>query len=322
MNAASKITYEAFTQRVAERADVSEAEADAYIHQLARTTGEALENGEDVQFHRFGRFRTTHVDERSGQNPNTGEALRVEEHSRVDFQPYKALLVAVNWPFRNLRTRMLPDHEDDTRTSALPWLLLALALFALLAGLGLYTWLSGPDEATPAPAAAPAATATEQPAIEPTSAATTPEGGSESDTATGSGTETTPEPAPTTATGTAADAQAAEAGTAPAQTAAAPTTVVVAPGDTLWAIARSQWGDTSWWPLLYAENRADLPARNPDRIEAGTSLRIPELAGSPARPTEADRSRKEDAYRTVTGDYQKLGDPRALAYQRFVDGGF
>lgn len=121
-----------FTERVAKRANVSANDAEAYVHQLAKTAGDALVKGDEVHLYRFGRFDTTHVEERPGHNPQTGEALTIPEHTRVDFQPYKALLLAVNWPFRHLRTRMLPEQEIVTRSTVITWLILALALLTLI----------------------------------------------------------------------------------------------------------------------------------------------------------------------------------------------
>lgn len=308
-----KITYEDFTERVAKRANVSEAEADAYIHQFSRTAGDALEAGDDVQLYHFGRFCPVHVDERSGSNPNTGEALTVPDHTRVDFQPYKALLVAVNWPFRNLRTRMLPEEETDQRSSVIPWLLLALALLALLlAGIGLYTWMSGTGEApTEASTDAPAATAPEEPAVEPAPEVASTESDATTSTETGTATGADTDTGTGTDTGAPTDAS--------TDSAATTTTMVVAPGDTLWDIAQSQWGDTSWWPVLYAENRATLTARNPDLIETGISLRIPGFEGSATEPTQADLRDKADAYRIVADDYERLGHARAGEYRAFVN---
>lgn len=312
MNTGNKITFESFTERVANRANVTNTEADAYLHQLANTAVDALEDGDDVQFHHFGRFQTTHVDARAGHNPGTGAALTVPEHTRVDFQPYKALLLAVNSPFRHLRTRMLPEKESDSQSNAILWLLLLLALVALLlVGIGLYNWLSEPDtnpgEITPAPAAAPAATAPEQPVIETPAAVTDTE----------AETPTAAEAGPATDTG--GDTEAGSASDQPKEPVAATTTIVVAPGDTLWDISQSQWGDTSWWPVIYAENRANLPGRNPDLIETGSSLRIPVLAGSATDPTDADLRQKADAYRMVAVDYDRLGHARAAEYRRFVN---
>ena len=308
-NATHKITYESFTERVARRANVNDSEADAYIHQFAKTAGDALENGDEVQLYRFGRFRTTHIDERPGNNPQTGEALTVPEHTRVDFQPYKALLIAVNWPFRHLRTRMLPDKEHDSRPGVMTWLLLALVLLALiLAGIFIYNRMSSPDSVTAAPAAGPADATPQQPAIEPAPATT----------ATETGTATDAPPDTATGTGT-ASITSIEPVAAPVATT---TNFLVTPGDTLWNISQSQWGDTSWWPVIYAENKPDLAGRNPDLIESGSSLRIPVLAGSAAQPTDADIRLRTNAYRIVADDYAWLGHPRAAEYRSFVNRGF
>lgn len=298
MNAENKITFQAFTERVAKRAKVSEAEADAYIHQFASTAGHALENGDEVQLYHFGRFRTSHVDEHPGHNPGTGEAVTVPEHTRVDFHPYKALLLAVNWPFRHLRTRMLAEEKTSRRPSALGWLLLALVLVALiLVGIYAVRMLNpGSVTAAPAPAEAPASTEPAQPAVQSTPVVT----------------ETATDSAPATAADTTTPA--------PVEPVAA-TSIVVVAGDTLWGISQSQWQDTSWWPLLYAENRASFPGRNPDLIEPGRSLRIPVLAGSTEQPTDADLRLKMSAYRVVADDYARLGHARAAEYRQFVNRG-
>lgn len=311
MNAGNKITFESFTERVARRANISDTEADTYLHQLGSTAVDALEDGDEVQLHHFGRFQTTHVDARAGHNPGTGETLTVPEHTRVDFQPYKALLLAVNSPFRHLRTRMIPEKKSGTQSSVALWLLLMLALAGfILIGILLYKWMSEPNTKpgalTAAPVEAPAAIAPGQPAIEP------PLTVSKAETDTATATEAAP------ATDTGRDIETVTATDRPIEPAVENATIVAAPGDTLWGISQSQWGDTTWWPLIYAENRANLAARNPDLIETGISLRIPVLAGSIDDPTDADLRQKANAYRMVAGDYKRLGHARAAEYRRFV----
>lgn len=313
MNTENKITFESFTERVAKRADVSATEADAYIHQLARTAGDALEKGEDVQLHRFGRFHTEHIEERAGHNPRTGEEVTTPEHTRVEFRPYKALLIAVNWPFRKLRTRMLPNKDTDTRSTAGTWLILALALLVLIpVGLYVNNRMSDPASDTAASTTAPANTETvpvntkaEPSAIQGASLVPA----TVSDTTADTTTDQTADTADTAADTTAA-APAEPAGT---------TDFVVEAGDTLWGIATSQWGDSSWWPVIYAENRADMAGNNPDLIETGSTLRLPELTGSAAQPTDADLRRKAEAYRVVADAYAQSGDARADEYRLFVD---
>lgn len=97
---------------------------------------------------------------------------------------------------------------------------------------------------------------------------------------------------------------------------AAATGVVVSPGDTLWAIAATRLGDPYWWPIIYAENRPELSRRNPDLIDSGITLRIPALAGSVNSPNVADLLLKANGYQMAADDYQKLGNPRAAAYEK------
>lgn len=304
MNAENKITFEAFTERVAKRANLSDSEADAYIHQLAKSAVEALEQGEDVQLYRFGRFHTIHVDQRQGHNPKTGEALTVPEHTRVDFQPYKALLLAVNWPFRHLRTRMLAEEETGIRPRTIGWLILALAVLALIFVLiSQFTGSSNESVVAAPPADAPAARmAPEQPATQ-----ATPGGVATVDKAA----------APITPIEVTSATLIAPIATISAVPIASPATtnILVGSGDTLWGIAVSQWGDSSWWPVIYVENRSALAARNPDLIEIGSSVRMPVLTGSAAQPTQADLRQKTEAYGVVADDYAALGNARAAEYR-------
>lgn len=93
----------------------------------------------------------------------------------------------------------------------------------------------------------------------------------------------------------------------------ASTGVVVSPGDTLWGIAETRLGDSAWWPVIYAENRPELPHHNPDLIDSGITLRIPALA-SVNNPDVADLRLKTNGYQIAADDYRKLGNPRAAAY--------
>jgi hypothetical protein len=96
----------------------------------------------------------------------------------------------------------------------------------------------------------------------------------------------------------------------------AATGVIVSPGDTLWAIAGTRFGDPYWWPVIYAENRPELSRRNPDLIDSGITLRIPALSGSVNSPSVADLRLKTKGYQMVAGDYRKLGNPRAAEYEK------
>ena len=260
----NKITLHAFTALVARRAGVSSADANTYIHQLAKTMAEGLEKGDYIHLYRFGRFQTTHVAEQAGHNPNSGAPLTIPEHSRVQFHPYSTLRFAVNSPFNQLRIKELTPDKTAWRTRTGAWILAALVVVLLiLLGINLKGGMSTQDAFVVLPEKA-------------------------SD-------NTVAEIAPTTKN-------------------AATRVVIVSPGDTLWAIAATTWGDPYWWPLIYAENRTELSRRNPDLIDNGITLRIPVLVGSISSPEAADLRLKSNAYQIVADDYRKLGNPRAANY--------
>ena len=127
----NKITLHAFTALVARRAKVSSVEADAYIHQFAKTMSKELEAGGEISLYHFGRFHTTHVDEQAGHDPNSGAPLTIPAHSRVHFRPYTALRFAVNAPFRQLRIRELTADKTQWRTRTGAWVLFLLMLVQL-----------------------------------------------------------------------------------------------------------------------------------------------------------------------------------------------
>lgn len=57
--------------------------------------------------------------------------------------------------------------------------------------------------------------------------------------------------------------------------AAAPRFHTVAKGDTLWAVAKKEYGDGSKYPVIFEANKPMLS--DPDKIYPGQVLRIPEL---------------------------------------------
>ncbi|HSM97445.1 MAG TPA: HU family DNA-binding protein [Gallionella sp.] len=283
----NKITLHSFAALVARRAKVSDVEADAYIHQFAKTIAGELEAGGDINLYRFGRFHTTHVDAQAGHDPNSGAPLTIPAHSRVHFRPYAALRFAVNAPFNQLRIRELSPDKTAWRTRTGAWILLVLlALLLIVLGIMEKGWISTQDASVVPP-------------------------GMSSDKAVVAHTDQTPDTsAPATV-----PAAPVEPGTTPAATAAA-TRVIVSPGDTLWAIAAIRLGDPYWWPVIYAENRPELSRRNPDLIDSGITLRIPALAGSVHSPSVADLRLKTNAYQIVAEDYRKLGNPRTAEYEQ------
>lgn len=97
--------------------------------------------------------------------------------------------------------------------------------------------------------------------------------------------------------------------TASDRKAAQPAVVVVAPGDTLWDIARRHLPSGATpadiaraWPRWYAENRAAI-GPDPDLIRPGTRLRVPDR-----RPTGTSAS-SHDRPAATTADPGAVADP-------------
>lgn len=282
----NKIALHTFAALVAKRAKVSSVEADTYIHQFAKTMSEELEAGGDIHLYHFGRFHTTHVDERAGHDPNSGAPLTIPEHSRVHFRPYSALRFAVNAPFNQLRIRELTPDKTAWRTRTGVWILLVLlALLLIVLGIREKSGVSTQDASL-----VPPEMSLDKAVVAHTDR--TPDAGAH---ATVPAAPVEPETTPSVVVATG---------------------VIVSPGDTLWGIAATRLGDPYWWPIIYAENRPELSRRNPDLIDSGITLRIPALAGSVNNPSIADLRLKSNGYQMAADDYQKLGNPRAVAYEK------
>ncbi len=306
MSEDNKITFHTFTELVAKRAGVSSSEADAYLHQLAKTMGEELEKDSYIHLYRFGRFHTTHVGEQMGHNPNSGEPLIIPEHTRVHFRPYSALRFAVNAPFRQLRIKELT--EDKTawriRSGVLIWLALLIVLLIIL-GISIKTWVFNQDLSVVVPEKTSAKVELAQPLHE---ARLTSEPASLSVATAPVEVQTIPTPPKTKAT--------------PPKKKATTTVITVSSGDTLWSIAETTLGDSFWWPVIYAENRPEMSRVNPDYVHGGVTLRIPILSGSVNSPEPEDLQLKTKAYRIVAEDYKKLNNRRAAMYAKVALRGF
>ena len=61
------------------------------------------------------------------------------------------------------------------------------------------------------------------------------------------------------------------------------TTYVTQPGDSLWSIAEKFYGDGTMWPVIYEANRAVI-GDNPNYVQAGLTLTIPDAPASPSVP--------------------------------------
>jgi DNA-binding protein HU-beta len=81
---------------VAEKADLSKADAERAINAVTECVTVTLKKGEKFVLVGFGTFQITHRKARVGRNPQTGEAINIAASDAPVFKAGKALKSAVN----------------------------------------------------------------------------------------------------------------------------------------------------------------------------------------------------------------------------------
>ncbi len=81
---------------VARQADISKAAAGRAVDAVLGAIQQSLEQGGDVTLAGFGTFTVSARAARTGRNPRTGDAIKIEASKLPKFKPGKALKDAVN----------------------------------------------------------------------------------------------------------------------------------------------------------------------------------------------------------------------------------
>ncbi|WP_261816205.1 nucleoid-associated protein HU-alpha [Vibrio gallicus] len=81
---------------IAEKADLSKAQAKAALEATLEGVTEALKEGDQVQLIGFGTFKVSHRSARTGRNPKTGDEIQIAAANVPAFTAGKALKDAVN----------------------------------------------------------------------------------------------------------------------------------------------------------------------------------------------------------------------------------
>ncbi|QXO17218.1 MULTISPECIES: nucleoid-associated protein HU-alpha [Vibrio] len=76
---------------IAEKADLSKAQAKAALEATLGAVEGALKEGDQVQLIGFGTFKVNHRAARTGRNPKTGEEIKIEAANVPAFVAGKAL---------------------------------------------------------------------------------------------------------------------------------------------------------------------------------------------------------------------------------------
>ena len=81
---------------VAEGADLSKADAARAVDAVIASITKALKNGDSVTIVGFGTFQVRERAARTGRNPKTGDAIKIDASKNPAFKAGKALKDAVN----------------------------------------------------------------------------------------------------------------------------------------------------------------------------------------------------------------------------------
>ena len=81
---------------IAQQADISKAAASRALEAAIDAITDALKNGDSVSLVGFGTFVATEREARTGRNPRTGDAIKIDKAKVPKFRPGKALKDALN----------------------------------------------------------------------------------------------------------------------------------------------------------------------------------------------------------------------------------
>ena len=84
-----------FIEAVAEKADISKAEADRNVNAVLDVITETLSEGDSVVLTGFGTFKVRQTKARNGVNPRTKEKIRIPASKRASFSAGAVLKRAV-----------------------------------------------------------------------------------------------------------------------------------------------------------------------------------------------------------------------------------
>ncbi|MES2214779.1 MAG: HU family DNA-binding protein [Pseudomonadota bacterium] len=85
-----------FTDYISKKYDISRMEAEKVINIFTSSVTSALGEGSEIQLVGFGAFFVSKREARTGRNPRTGAAIKIEAYNQPSFKVGKSLKDACN----------------------------------------------------------------------------------------------------------------------------------------------------------------------------------------------------------------------------------
>ena len=90
------MTKAEIVEKVSEKVGTTKNESADLVEAVFNLLKSTLEAGEDVKISGFGKFEVKQKRDRTGRNPQTGEAITIEARRILSFKPSALLRTAVN----------------------------------------------------------------------------------------------------------------------------------------------------------------------------------------------------------------------------------
>ena len=84
------------TNVLAQQEEITKGKASAVINAVFDAIGDALQKGEEVTIHGFGKFSVSQRAAREGRNPRDGSPVAIKAKKNIRFKAHKKLVDEVN----------------------------------------------------------------------------------------------------------------------------------------------------------------------------------------------------------------------------------
>lgn len=104
-----RLNLQDLIELLAKKQEITKKEAEAFLRELIDLVSENIEKNEPVKIKDFGTFKLVKINARKSVDVNTGEAIEIPSHYRLNFTPEKSLKEAINRPFAHFESVVLED---------------------------------------------------------------------------------------------------------------------------------------------------------------------------------------------------------------------